>query len=71
MDEADRAQVRAEQDLALALARRPHLPVGTAVIAPVECMTCGDEIPLARQQAMNGTLLCVECQAGLERRQHR
>lgn len=71
MDEADRAQLRTEQDLAAALARRPHLPIGTAVLEPVECRVCGETIPEARQKALNGTLLCVGCQAELERRQGR
>ena len=71
MDEADRAQIRSEQALEAALARRPHPPAGTAVLDPVECQVCGDEIPAARQKAMNGALLCVACQGDLERRLRR
>jgi phage/conjugal plasmid C-4 type zinc finger TraR family protein len=33
-----------------------------------ECEECGDEIPLARRQAVPGCQLCVFCQEKLERR---
>ena len=33
-----------------------------------ECEECGDEIPLARRQAVPGCQLCVFCQEKYERR---
>lgn len=71
MDEADRAQIRNEAHLAAALARRPRPLSGAVGQDPVECWVCGEDIPAARQKAVNGTLLCVGCQADLERRQRR
>ncbi len=32
-----------------------------------ECIECGADIPLARQQAIRGCQLCVDCQTHLER----
>ena len=43
------------------LARQRAQPSAT------ECEVCGDDIPLARQQAVLGTQLCVTCQSHRER----
>lgn len=32
-----------------------------------ECITCGEEIPVARQQLVPGVQLCVHCQSVKER----
>jgi phage/conjugal plasmid C-4 type zinc finger TraR family protein len=44
---------------------RARLPSGPGEI---ECQICGEEIPLARRQAMPGATTCVDCQSGLDKR---
>jgi phage/conjugal plasmid C-4 type zinc finger TraR family protein len=55
-DEAERAMIRVEEQIALAKSMLPKGP-GTLV-----CVDCGDKIPLARRNAMPGTTHCVDCQ---------
>ncbi len=55
-DEAERARIRVEEQIALA---RSLLPDGPG--SPI-CNECGDPIPEARRKAMPGTRHCVECQ---------
>lgn len=31
------------------------------------CIECGDEIPLARQQAVSGCKMCIHCQTQFEK----
>ena len=33
------------------------------------CVECGEAIPAARQKAVQGVRMCIECQSGLESRQ--
>ena len=60
MDIADEASDRemADREIALA-ARRAARPVGDSAS---HCLDCGEPIPEARQQAVPGVTLCVECQ---------
>lgn len=66
MDDGDKAQARAEETLADALAdhhrRRGENP-GPAV---TECQECGDTIPEKRRLAAPGCRLCIDCQRNLE-----
>ncbi len=34
------------------------------------CQECGDEIPLARRNAIKGVKYCIQCQEKLEKQQH-
>ncbi len=43
---------------------RSRLPQGDS---RSHCEECGDEIPLARQQALKGVRLCVACQTERDR----
>lgn len=56
-DEAERAAIRVEEQIALA---RSLLPKGKGTLV---CLTCGGPIPEARRLAMPGCTHCVECQA--------
>ncbi len=56
-DEAERATIRVEEQVALA---RSLLPTGPGSLT---CIDCGELIPEARRKAMPGTRLCVECQS--------
>ena len=60
MDIADQASDRemADREFALA-ARRTARPAGRSAS---HCLDCGEPIPEARQQAVPGVTLCVECQ---------
>lgn len=64
MDIADQASDRemADREFALA-ARRAARPAGrSAGRSASHCLDCGEPIPEARQQAVPGVTLCVECQ---------
>ena len=56
-DEAERAMIRVEEQIALS---RSLLPKGPG--SPV-CVHCGEPIPLARRQAVPGKIYCVDCKA--------
>ena len=55
-DEAQRAMIRVDEQIALA---RSLLPSGPGTLV---CVECGDSIPEARRTAMPGTRYCIECQ---------
>jgi phage/conjugal plasmid C-4 type zinc finger TraR family protein len=65
MDGMDRAQEIAALHLAAALDRRQA--ARPPVQAGQDCLTCGEEIPAERRQALPGCCLCVDCQADAER----
>jgi RNA polymerase-binding transcription factor DksA len=79
MNELDRldssSSEEAEQAQAIALIReaqaldsvRQQLARQRAQPSATECESCGDDIPLARQQAVPGTQMCVTCQSHRER----
>lgn len=73
MDDIDRAQERelAEREAALeriAAAARGIPPGHTSPAESAdECMECGELIPSARQIAVPGCQLCVECADRVER----
>ena len=46
------------------LAARARLPNGHSEL---HCVTCGDEIPEGRRQAVPGVKTCVTCQSGRDR----
>lgn len=56
-DEAERAMIRVEEQVALSRSLLPTGP-GTAY-----CTDCGEPIPKARREVMPGTTHCVECQS--------
>lgn len=53
-----------EDELARMRAAR-RAPVGESL---AECAECGEEIPLARREAIPGVKLCIDCQSGRDRR---
>lgn len=64
-DIADLAQEREEQFLAQSLARQAEKT--TATVSNHYCDDCGDVIPEARRQAVQGCTRCVLCQEYFER----
>ncbi len=44
---------------------RARLPQG---VSALECVECGDEIPLKRREALPGVTTCVACQSGRDTR---
>lgn len=67
MDAIDQANELADREREAILASRPR-PTGRARVA---CVDCGDEIPLARRQAVAGVTRCAECQHYEEQRLRR
>lgn len=59
-DEAERALIRVEEQIALAKAK---LPKGAG--SPF-CLDCGEAIPEPRRKALPGVVYCVECQVNHE-----
>ena len=55
-DEAERAMIRVEEQIALARSMLPKGP-GTMV-----CIECAEPIPKARREALPGIRHCVDCQ---------
>ncbi len=47
---------------------RNNLPKGESLQF---CEECGEEIPLARRQALSGVRLCIECQQETEKNEKR
>ena len=67
LEESDMAQLLSVTMNADAVARvRAAIPRGPSL---EECIECGEEIPLARQQAVSGCTLCIDCQTLKERTQ--
>ncbi len=64
MDDADRAQSMDDLVLKDAMARVPPLRGRNA---GRHCLSCGEEIPQGRRDAVRGCELCFECQEALER----
>lgn len=58
-DEAVSEQIDASVDDAVRLARS-RLPAGESL---AHCADCGEQIPLARRQAMPGVRRCIACQS--------
>ncbi|MBI2313568.1 MAG: TraR/DksA C4-type zinc finger protein [Betaproteobacteria bacterium] len=67
MDEIDRAQRRAEEQLADALAEHRRLMPQGESAKWCEMTGCGERIPEERRAALPGVRFCVDCQAHLER----
>ncbi|WP_222546322.1 DksA/TraR family C4-type zinc finger protein [Asaia lannensis] len=44
---------------------RANMPKGETL---TECVSCGEDIPPARQHALPGVKLCVECQSERDKR---
>ncbi|MGE4334544.1 MAG: TraR/DksA family transcriptional regulator [Pigmentiphaga sp.] len=63
-DDADRAQAQMEMEEGWRQAARRR--GGPAGHGPTECIDCGEEIPLARRQAVPGCKRCVNCQEMFE-----
>lgn len=64
-DGAVQDQIDASVDDAIKLARS-RMPVGKSL---AHCEECGNAIPEARQKAMPGVRLCVDCQSELDEHQ--
>lgn len=60
-DPVDIGNERAEQHLADALARHQQASLRQAVSA-LWCEDCGEAIPLARREAVQGCQYCIDCQ---------
>ena len=66
LEEADQAQLLSVTQSADAVAKiRASIPTGPSLS---HCDECGEEIPLARQQAVPGCKLCIDCKTLNERR---
>lgn len=66
-DPADHAQLISDAELAanLAIARgQGHRPRSSSPF----CKTCGEPIPRARQMALRGVRICIDCQTKAEAR---
>lgn len=61
-DEAERAAIRVEEQIAFAKSQLPKGP-GT-----LNCIDCGELIPEARRKALPGVVCCVECQSNRDYR---
>ena len=65
LEESDMAQLLSTTANADAVAKiRAALPKGPSLS---HCNECGEAIPLARQQAVAGCTMCIECQKYSER----
>jgi phage/conjugal plasmid C-4 type zinc finger TraR family protein len=64
-DFGDLAQRISELDLEQTLQRRAAARVPRLCVD--DCEGCGDSIPLARQNAVPGVRLCIDCQTKIER----
>ena len=62
MDDADRAQIRIEQDEEIRRKQREARTV-SLVESRDNCVECGLEIPSARQIAIPGVETCIDCQS--------
>lgn len=66
LEESDMAQLLSVTQSADAVAKiRASIPKGPSL---THCEDCGDDIPVARQQAVAGCKLCIICQTRKERR---
>jgi phage/conjugal plasmid C-4 type zinc finger TraR family protein len=66
LEESDQAQLLSVTQAIDAVAKiRASIPRGPSLS---HCNECGEEIPLARQQAVSGCTMCIDCQTFTERR---
>ena len=68
MDDADRAQAHMDEINRLSDEERASRPVLTADDSADNCEECGDQIPSARQIAVPGVSMCVECAGNFEKK---
>lgn len=71
MDEVDRANDTAQADLERTLAAHHQLTMTRPGAQRTECEDCGAPIPRARQVAVPGCVLCVDCQIREDRKSER
>lgn len=64
-DELDITADRMEAELQSILAHRKAQQATEASLS--ECEECGADIPIARQEAIKGCRLCIDCQSKTER----
>jgi len=65
LEESDQAQLLSTTLSADAVAKiRASMPSGPSLS---HCNECGEEIPIARQQALRGCVTCIDCQTLSER----
>lgn len=55
-DEAERASIRVEEQVAITRARLPKGPGSST------CLECGEPIPDGRRKALPGVVYCIGCQ---------
>ena len=68
LEESDMAQLLSVTANADAVAKvRAAIPRGPSLS---ECEECGEAIPLARQQAVSGCTMCIDCQTIAERKKN-
>jgi phage/conjugal plasmid C-4 type zinc finger TraR family protein len=66
LEESDMAQLLSVTANADAVAKvRAAIPRGPSLS---NCAECGEDIPLARQKAVAGCTMCIECQTYSERK---
>jgi len=64
-DERTEQAIQFHTDLAL----QQHQAIQTIQSSATHCGECGNDIPLARQQAIPGVRLCIECKHAEEKRE--
>ena len=65
LEESDQAQLLSVTANADAIAKvRAAIPRGPSLS---ECEECGEPIPLARQQAVSGCTMCIDCATMMEK----
>jgi phage/conjugal plasmid C-4 type zinc finger TraR family protein len=66
LEESDMAQLLSVTANADAVAKvRAAIPRGPSLS---NCVECGEDIPPARQKAVSGCTMCIECQTYFERK---
>lgn len=68
LDAADIAADNEARAMALFERQRREQATGTADPQPIDCIDCGEPVPLARLRAVPRTLRCARCADEVERR---
>lgn len=66
MDDMDRVQELEAERIAKCIEEAKRKAAANAGIGQEFCEDCGDEIPMARRQAMPSAIRCVFCQSHVE-----
>lgn len=68
-DDADRAQAMIQLYQDAAIERQQNQARQIATRGGLRCLSCGDDIPEARRNAVPGCVFCIECQTKFEKGQ--